>query len=144
MKRRGSITVFLTLMLTVLVSFVTTLAADAQRYVCKSEAAYAMDCAVRSVFAEYDRDIYETSGKLVINSSYRSDEGGIDRIRDHFSMYLSESLTANELIDVTVSGTGVEGMDECYTSLSFAATFDSPVTGQYTISRDYSYDTSDT
>ncbi len=144
MKRKGSITVFLTLILTILASFVWALAADAQRYVCRSEAAYAMDCAVRSVFAEYDRDIYEASGILVINSSYRSDEGGIDRIRDHFSMYLTESLTANELVDVTVSGTKEEGMDECYSSLSFTATFDSHVTGQYTLSRDYSYDTSDT
>ena len=144
MKQKGLITVFLTLILTILVSFVTALAADAQRYVCRSEAAYAMDCAIRSVFAEYDRDIYESSGMLVINSSYRSDEGGIDRIRDHFSMYLTESLTTNELVDVTVSGTGEEGLDECYTSLSFSATFTSPVTGDFTITRDYSYDTSDT
>ena len=144
MKRKGSITVFLTLMLTVLASFVTVLATDAQRLVCRSEAAYAMDCAIRSVFAEYDRDIYETSGILLIDSFYRSDEGGIDRIRDHFSMYLTESLTANELVDVSVSGTGEEEMNECYTSLSFTATFDSPVTGQYTLSRDYSYDNSDT
>lgn len=161
MKRRGSITVFLTLMLTVLASFVTVLSQTAQRYVCKSEAVYAMDCAIVSCFGEYNRELFDRFGILLIDSSYKTDEGGIDRVRDHFSMYLSESLTANELVDVTVSDcsdrsvlpdeeivrymrdSGSPGFDpdNCFSHLSFTATLRSSATGDYTITREYSYDT---
>ena len=144
MKRSGSVTVFLTLMLTVLTSFITTLASNARRYVVKSEAAFATDCAIRSCFSEYDRQILDTSGIFVINSSFNSDEGGIDRIREHFSMYLAQSLTVNELVETAIEGTMEEGFeDECYTDLLFTATFESPSTGRYTITREYSYDISD-
>ncbi len=167
MNKKGEITVFLTLMITVLAAFVTALSKNAQKSVAKSEAAYAADSAVRSCFAEYNRVLYEKTGILLIDSSYRTNEGGIDRIADHFSMYLSDSLVVNELVDVTVEGepagyevfeeyddisditeymraNGSPGFDpdECYDSLEFTAVFDSPATGPYTITREYSYDPS--
>ena len=164
-KRKGEITVFLTLILTVIVGFYLSLSSLAQRYVAKSEATYALECAVRSCFAEYNRELFEKYHILLIDSSFMSPEGGIDRIEDHFSMYLTNSLVANEICDVSVSvreGTkpvkekyGITedvigymkensspGFDpeNCFDDLIFTATFNSPSTGTYSITRQYSYE----
>lgn len=149
MKKRGTITVFLTLMLCVLSAFVTALAVNVQKYVCKSEAEFAVDCAARSCFAEYDRDIYDKYHILLIDSSYLTQEGGIDRVEEHFSTYLANSLVSSELVEVSVSGTGACDLpeevcaDNCYKALTFTARMRSPSTGEYTITKNYAYDPED-
>lgn len=166
MKKRGVITVFLTLMLSVIALFILMLARSARIYIARGEAEYAFDNAVRSLFSEYNRELFERFDILLIDSSYKGEEGGIDRIEDHFSTYLSESLSANELCEVSVeAGPGDkrvvssedfeaeyltecmrEGgspgfdIDDCYSSLVLSARFYNPVTGEYCITREYSYD----
>ena len=139
MKRKGGITIFLTLMLSILATFVTALATKAQEYVEQSEAEYAMDCAVRSCFAEYDRELYDSYGILKIDSSYKSEESGIDRVEEHFAMYLTNCLTANELLDVTVSDMGNDPAGY-FSSLEFRASFKGRSGKTYIITREYSYD----
>ena len=147
-KRKGEIAVFLTLLLAVLSSFVTALAANVQKYVCRTEAAYAVDSAIRSCFAEYDREVFEEDGVLLIDSSYNSEEGGIDRIREHFLMYLACSLTSSEIVEADVSGSSAQfGMEDesgrYYGRLTFTAKLRSPSAGEYSITREYAYDTAD-
>ena len=139
MKRKGGITVFLTLMLSILATFITALATKAQEYVERSEAEYAVDCAVRSCFSEYDRELYDSYGILLIDSSYKSGESGIERVGEHFAMYLTNSLTANELLDVTVSDMGDDPAGY-FSSLEFTATFKGRSGKTYSITREYSYD----
>ncbi len=166
MKKRGVITVFLTLMLSMIALFILMLARYARIYIARGEAEYAFDNAVRSCFAEYNRELFERFDILLIDSSYKGEEGGLDRIEDHFSTYLSESLTSDELCEVSVeagngdkravsqedfdSGYLTECMreggspgfdiDNCYSSLAFTAGFYNPVTGKFFITREYSYD----
>ncbi len=102
MRKRGEITVFLSLMMAVMSAFFITLSGAAQKLAARSEAAYAVDCAVRSCFAEYNKELYETYGVLLIDSSFKMSDGGIENIEDHFSMYLASSLTVNELVEAKV------------------------------------------
>ena len=157
MKRKGVITVFLTLTLSVIAVFILMLERGVRIYIARSEAEYAVDNAVRSCFAEYNRELFEKYHILAIDSSYKTEEGGLDRIEEHFSAYISESLSANELCSVSVSEgvgdhipdipledgeTDMEGFDveNCHSSLVFSATFSGPLTGQYSITREYAYD----
>ena len=164
-RKNGEITVFLTLMLSVISAFYISLSSLAQKYVSKSEAQYAVECAVRSCFAEYNRELFEEYQILLIDSSFRTAEGGLDRVEDHFMMYLDNSITANTVCAVSVSvndgavsarekygityevikhmrENGSPGFDpdKCYDDLVFTATFDSPYAGTYIITRQYSYD----
>ena len=165
MKKKGVITVFLTLMLSVLSMFILMAARGIRVYIMRSEAEYAVDNAVRSCFAEFNRELFDSFNILLIDSSYKEYEGGIDRIEDHFSTYLYESLTVNELCDVSVeagpgdkpdfcgddaddgylteymreNGSPGFDIDNCYSSLIFTATFTNPLTGPYSVTREYAY-----
>lgn len=103
MKKRGGITIFLTLILSVISAFIITLAVISGRYISKSEAVYAMDNAVRSCFAEYNRELYDRYHILLIDSSYKGYEKGKDRIEDHFAMYLENGISENELCRAQIS-----------------------------------------
>lgn len=96
-KSKGSVTVFLTLMMTVLAAFVTALSSYAKVFTQKSEAVYAVDNAVRSCFAEYNRELFERFHILLIDSSYKAYESGKDRVAGHFSTYIENSLTGSGL-----------------------------------------------
>lgn len=73
---RGGITVFLTLILSVLSGFIIALTGLTKRYIAKSEAVYAVDNAVRSCFAEYNRELFDRYHILLIDSSYKGYEKG--------------------------------------------------------------------
>ncbi len=103
MKSKGEITVFLALMLSVLSVFISALTKSVKGYVSKSEALYAVDCAIRSCFAEYNRELFERYHILLIDTSYKAMDNGIQRTEDHFRSYLDYSLTENEVDDVSVS-----------------------------------------
>ena len=95
-KKTGSITVFLTLMLSVLSAFVATLSSYAKSSVETAEASYAVDNAIRSCFAEYNRELFNRYHILLIDSSYKGQDNGERRVRDHFLTYLENGLTQNE------------------------------------------------
>ena len=59
MRNRGTITVFVALLIPVLAGFVLTLSGAVNTYVAESEAELAVDNAVRSCFAEYNRELYD-------------------------------------------------------------------------------------
>ena len=104
MKQKGEITVFLTLMLSVLSAFIVTLTRTVRTYMSKSEAAYAADNAVRSCFAEYNRELFKRFHILLIDSSYKDTQSGPDNVSGHFSAYMENSLTENELCRCDISG----------------------------------------
>lgn len=95
MKQGGEISVFLALMMSVLSVFVVMLANNVRGYVSKSESILAVDNAVRSCFAEYNRELFDRFHILLIDSSYKGTNGGIGRVAEHFKMYLEGSMTQN-------------------------------------------------
>ncbi len=104
MKKKGEITVFLVLILLIMSSFIQSLLTIEHRYAEKCEAAYAADNAIRSCFAEYNRELFDRYHILLIDSSYKGEDAGEDNVMEHLQMYLQESLSDN----------GPEGMDmEC-------------------------------
>ncbi|MBQ8666026.1 MAG: hypothetical protein IJ526_04090 [Lachnospiraceae bacterium] len=103
---RGGITVFLTLILSVLSGFIIALTGLTKRYIAKSEAVYAVDNAVRSCFAEYNRELFDRYHILLIDSSYKGYEKGRDRIADHFTLYLENGIYSNELCYVQIPDAG--------------------------------------
>ena len=82
MKHRGEISVFLVLMLSVLSSFVIALIMHVRIFISRSEAAYAMNNAVRSCFGEYNKAVYQEFHILLIDSSYKGIDGGCEAVAD--------------------------------------------------------------
>ena len=105
-KHKGGITVFLTLILASLSGFIIALTGLTNRYVAKSEAVYAVDNAVRSCFAEYNRELFDRYHILLIDSSYKGIDNGQDRIADHFALYMENGISKNELCYVQISDSG--------------------------------------
>ncbi len=84
---------FLALMLSVLSAFILLLVETVRGYVSENEAVYAVDNAVRSCFAEYNRELFRRFHILLIDSSYKGYDGGSDETADHFRTYLENSIT---------------------------------------------------
>ena len=103
-KKRGEITVFLMLMMTVLASFVLALDRSAGRYSAETEAECAMDNAVRSCFAEYNRELFDRYHILLVDSSYKGEYGAADNVEDHFSGYMEGSMTGSGLSGAFITG----------------------------------------
>lgn len=104
MRRNGEISVFLTMLLTVISGFIITLVSSAKGYVSKCEAASATDSAIRSCFAEYNKTMFERYHILMIDSSYKGAENGVERVRDHFSTYLAGSVSKTGVCDTQITG----------------------------------------
>ncbi len=102
-KQKGGITIFLTLILSSLSGFIIALTGLTKRYTAKCEAVYAVDNAVRSCFAEYNRELFERYHILLIDSSYKGHEKGKEKIKDHFTVYLENGICNNELCYVRIS-----------------------------------------
>ncbi len=106
MRQEGGITVFLALVMPVISAFILLLASTARGYMSKSEAKLAVDNAVRSCFAEYNRELFERFHILLIDSSYKGYENGSGMTEGHFRTYLENSITENEICSVEVTGYG--------------------------------------
>lgn len=104
MRQHGEITVFLALMLSVLSAFILLLVQNVRTFIAKSEMIYAVDNAVRSCFAEYNRELFDRFHILLIDSTYKGYEGGTDNITEHFSMYLESCLTKSTVVNTDISG----------------------------------------
>lgn len=102
MRKKGSVTVFLTLIFAVLSSFVIALVSVVRVYVSRSEGELAADCAVRSCFAEYNKELFEKFHILLVDSSYKGYEGGEDRVLEHFTTYLENSLSSDSVIETRI------------------------------------------
>ncbi len=96
-RRKGSVAIFLALMLGVLSAFITALSSYARIYTEKGEAVRAVDNAVRSCFAEYNRELFDRFHILVIDSSYKTYDNGKDRVAGHFATYIENSMNASGL-----------------------------------------------
>lgn len=113
MKRKGEIAVFLVLLLSVLSAFVVALTANVRKQLIMSEAMSAGDAAIRSCFAEYNRACYEKYHIYLLDSSYKGDSGGLNKLRNHFDEYMSANMS-----DVILCETEVIEEENAYESNS--------------------------
>ncbi|MCR5686650.1 MAG: hypothetical protein K6G58_01275 [Lachnospiraceae bacterium] len=93
MRFHGSVTVFLTLILTVIASFILTLAGSAQKHAASAADECAADNAARSCFGEYNAEVFRRYHILLIDSSYKGGEGGAERVEEHFVQYMENCMT---------------------------------------------------
>ncbi len=114
MNCKGGITVFLALMLSVISAFILLLYGAAGNYMSESEAGYAVDNAVRSCFAEYNRALFERFHILLIDSSYKGYENGSELTKGHFRTYLENSISTSKVCEVGITGYGTESETKRY------------------------------
>lgn len=88
MKRKGEITVFLVMILSILLIFVSGLISNIKSYLFKCNYLYASEIAMESCFAEYNRRLFERFHILYIDPSYKTLENDEEQIKQHFANYL--------------------------------------------------------
>ncbi|MBQ7564047.1 MAG: hypothetical protein IJT16_08660 [Lachnospiraceae bacterium] len=102
-EKPAEITVFLSLMLSVLLSFIYVLIRGSRLEASKYKIESAMDAGLTSCLSEYSKELYDRFDLLYIDTAYRSEEGGIDRLSEHLSAYVEENLRDNQSGLVRVS-----------------------------------------
>lgn len=95
--KKGSVTVYMALMLAVLLSLFVTVIEGARQRAISIQAESAMDLAVYSVFAEYNRALFDTYDLLFIDTSYGEEKGSLARTKKHFSYYANENLMQGQM-----------------------------------------------
>ncbi|MDD3403865.1 MAG: DUF5702 domain-containing protein [Hespellia sp.] len=91
-KLRGEITVFLSLLFVLLVSFIGNMVASADLQVGKNKRRAVMDRAVYSVFGEYQKELLEEYEIFAIEGSYESGVFSEDQILKRLTYYGADSL----------------------------------------------------
>lgn len=93
-KKKGSITVFLTMLLLLIASFFFALLEISRIRGLHTKAELVNDVALESVFAEYRKEIYEDYGLLLLDGSY-----GSDRLQMGKMEYRLEEMICKNLYD---------------------------------------------
>ena len=99
MRTPGQITVFLSLILTLMISFLMALFQNAYIESSKSEARMASTMAMESVFGEYHKEALEQYDVFLLDGSYRSGSFSEEAILSHYSDFLSYQTDMNILLD---------------------------------------------
>lgn len=104
MKKKGEISVFLALLLSILVGFLYVLIEDIRSDMYKNEASIAADAAIRSCFGEYNKAVFDRFHIYLIDSSYKTDKADIENIEKHFAQYIQVNMKDLSLEDLMVVG----------------------------------------
>ena len=91
----GYLTVYMAMTLAVLLSLCMTMIEGARRSAMRMEAELITDTAMRSVFAEYNRELMKQYNIFAIDSSYGTTVSGIDEISGHFRDYMDKNYSAD-------------------------------------------------
>lgn len=98
MKKRfhkGSITIYMTLVLSLLLALFFTVIEGARSRAVSMKAECAFDLSVYSVFAEYNRELLEQYDLFFIDTSYGEAKASSERMERHFQFYMEENLTGS-------------------------------------------------
>lgn len=98
---KGYVTVFLSLILSLMIVFVETVINITRSQTIRMETECVMDAGMNSIFAEYHRELVKQYGLLFIDSSYGSN-GNIEKTKSHLLYYLNKNFHANDsFVDLT-------------------------------------------
>lgn len=89
----GYLTVYMTMVLSVILSLCMTMIEGARRSAMRMEAEVITDTAMRSVLAEYNRELMRQYNIFAVDSSYGSTISGIGRTSDRFKEYMEKNYT---------------------------------------------------
>ncbi|MCR4691815.1 MAG: DUF5702 domain-containing protein [Lachnospiraceae bacterium] len=95
-KREGAITVYMALTLTVLLSLFVFLISEARSRAVELVASCGVDLGVYSVFAEYNRELFEEYDLLFVDTSYGKDRAG-DQMKQRLAYYIEENLSKGKV-----------------------------------------------
>ena len=98
MKNRSSagyLTVYMTMVLTVILSLCMTMIEGARRSAMRMEAEVITDTAMRSVLAEYNRELMRQYNIFAVDSSYGTAVSGRDRVSERFREYMEKNYTCD-------------------------------------------------
>lgn len=113
MKKKGEIAVFLALVLSILAGFLTLLIGDIRSRMCKGEATMAADAALRSIFGEYNKEVFDRFHIYLIDASYKKAEGNSDDILAHFAEYMQVNMQDAQFVDAEITNSKTAGENNC-------------------------------
>lgn len=87
----GYLTVYMTLTLAVLLSLCMTMIEGARRSAMRMQAEVITDTAMRSVLAEYNRELMRQYNIFAVDSSYGTAEAGMGHASQHFKEYMEKN-----------------------------------------------------
>lgn len=91
-EKKGSVTVYLALTLSVMLSLFFTLIEGARISAIRMQTECAMDISLYSVFAEYNRELLEQYDLFFIDTSYGSGNCAIGNTTEHLKGYISDNV----------------------------------------------------
>lgn len=91
-KEKGSITVFLSLSIMIILSLVLALYQGARIGAVRMKTECVADIAMNSVLAEYSRQLYEQYGLLMVDSSYGSGSHSVLSTQEHLKNYVQKNF----------------------------------------------------
>lgn len=94
-KVEGYVTVFLSLMLSLMIVFVETVINVTRSQTIRMETECVMDAGLNSIFAEFHREMVKQYGLLFIDDSYGGN-GNIDNTKSHLLSYMNKNFEAND------------------------------------------------
>lgn len=94
MKREGYITIYLSLTVVVILSFIVTLIEGIRVQTIRFQTECVMDMGLTSIFAEYNRELLKQYGLLAIDTSYGYADAGEERTKSHLLQYMNMNFTA--------------------------------------------------
>ncbi len=94
MRKEGYITVYLSLTIAAILVFIITLTEGIRVQTIKFETECAMDAAMSSIFAEYNRELLKQYGLLAIDTSYGESGASEERTKAHLLQYMNMNFDA--------------------------------------------------
>lgn len=108
--RRGTITVFLSLISVLLLSLICTLVESARVQACRSRAAAVTQLGLFSVFGEFEKMVLDDYDLFFLDGALGSGEFGIHRVEKKFRDYMEQNIEGTSgLLPLSVSQCSMEG-----------------------------------
>ena len=92
MRYRGTITVFLSLILTFMLSVIMGMTESAAYAAARMKCELAADMSLESVFAEYNRELLDRYDLYFIDTSYGGGTPSLEELKDHMKDYISYNI----------------------------------------------------
>lgn len=116
-KTDAYVTVYISLMLGIMMIFVTTVISAARHQTSRMETECVMDAGISSIFAEYHREMLKQYGLLFIDDSYGG-TGDVNNTKEHLLSYMNKNFSGN---DTTLDITGLKADNCSFNRISFAS-----------------------
>nr|MBQ8253090.1 hypothetical protein [Lachnospiraceae bacterium] len=94
-SEKGAVTIYMSIVLSVILSLFLAVIEGAKCRAVSLYAECAFDLAVYSVFAEYNRELFEQYDLFFIDTAYGEQTGSLSRTENHLKYYLNENLDSS-------------------------------------------------